>query len=84
MTRHQLSSAIFLRQTNSVRSPRTSSPTSMRQASGRQGRHRSHSAGAFWKPNRSIRTTRELPHGYTCHFPRPNWVLPHRSDRVTS
>jgi peptide-methionine (S)-S-oxide reductase len=19
------------------------------------------------------------PHGYTCHFPRPNWVLPHRT-----
>jgi len=20
-----------------------------------------------------------IPHGYTCHFPRPNWVLPSRS-----
>jgi peptide-methionine (S)-S-oxide reductase len=20
-----------------------------------------------------------IPHGYTCHFPRPNWVLPHRT-----
>ncbi|HEU4399721.1 MAG TPA: peptide-methionine (S)-S-oxide reductase, partial [Actinomycetota bacterium] len=19
------------------------------------------------------------PYGYTCHFPRPGWVLPHRS-----
>jgi peptide-methionine (S)-S-oxide reductase len=22
------------------------------------------------------------PNGYTCHFPRPNWTLPHRSDAV--
>jgi len=21
-----------------------------------------------------------FPDGYTCHFPRPNWVLPHRMD----
>jgi len=21
-----------------------------------------------------------IPDGYTCHFPRPNWVLPHRVD----
>jgi peptide-methionine (S)-S-oxide reductase len=21
-----------------------------------------------------------IPHGYTCHFPRPDWVLPHRTD----
>jgi peptide-methionine (S)-S-oxide reductase len=20
-----------------------------------------------------------IPHGYTCHFPRPNWALPHRT-----
>ena len=20
-----------------------------------------------------------IPYGYTCHFPRPNWVLPHRT-----
>ncbi|MEQ9448157.1 MAG: peptide-methionine (S)-S-oxide reductase, partial [Rhodospirillaceae bacterium] len=20
-----------------------------------------------------------IPHGYTCHFPRPNWVLPKRA-----
>jgi peptide-methionine (S)-S-oxide reductase len=24
------------------------------------------------------------PNGYTCHFPRPGWVLPHRSDAVAS
>jgi peptide-methionine (S)-S-oxide reductase len=21
-----------------------------------------------------------IPHGYTCHFPRPNWKLPRRAD----
>lgn len=21
-----------------------------------------------------------IPYGYTCHFPRPDWVLPHRAD----
>ncbi len=24
------------------------------------------------------------PNGYTCHFPRPGWVLPHRNDMVES
>jgi len=42
-------------------------------------------AGAFWEaePEHQDYLLR-YPSGYTCHFPRPNWVLPHRSDRVTS
>jgi peptide-methionine (S)-S-oxide reductase len=26
----------------------------------------------------------KYPNGYTCHFPRPNWKLPHRSEAVSS
>ena len=25
-----------------------------------------------------------IPNGYTCHFPRPNWVLPHREVKKAS
>jgi peptide-methionine (S)-S-oxide reductase len=42
-------------------------------------------AGAFWEAEPEHQDYLEnYPNGYTCHFPRPNWVLPHRSDRVTS
>jgi len=26
----------------------------------------------------------KYPNGYTCHFPRPNWKLPHRSEALSS
>ena len=40
---------------------------------GRAGRRRS------GRPSRSTRTTSSaFPHGYTCHFVRPNWKLPKR------
>jgi len=42
-------------------------------------------AGAFWEAEPEHQDYLErYPNGYTCHFPRPNWVLPHRSDRVNS
>jgi peptide-methionine (S)-S-oxide reductase len=42
-------------------------------------------AGAFWEAEPEHQDYLErYPNGYTCHFPRPNWVLPHRSDRVSS
>ena len=31
----------------------------------------------------STRTTSSATHGYTCHFPRPGWVLPRRAAGVT-
>ncbi|HEY0146583.1 MAG: peptide-methionine (S)-S-oxide reductase MsrA [Methylovirgula sp.] len=36
--------------------------------------------GDFWEaePEHQDYLVR-LPHGYTCHFPRPNWKLPHRA-----
>ncbi len=38
-------------------------------------------AGPFWEaePEHQDYLLR-CPHGYTCHFPRPAWVLPRRSD----
>ncbi len=38
-------------------------------------------AGPFWEaePEHQNYLLR-LPHGYTCHFPRPGWILPRRSD----
>jgi peptide-methionine (S)-S-oxide reductase len=38
-------------------------------------------AGPFWaaEPEHQDYLLRR-PHGYTCHFPRPAWVLPRRSD----
>jgi peptide-methionine (S)-S-oxide reductase len=34
-------------------------------------------AGAFWKAEPEHQDYLErYPDGYTCHFPRPNWVLP--------
>ncbi len=36
-------------------------------------------AGPFWEAEPEHQDYLErYPNGYTCHFPRPNWVLPHR------
>ncbi|MCJ7872691.1 peptide-methionine (S)-S-oxide reductase MsrA [Marinovum sp. 2_MG-2023] len=36
-------------------------------------------AGAFWEAEPEHQDYLErLPHGYTCHFARPDWVLPKR------
>jgi peptide-methionine (S)-S-oxide reductase len=38
------------------------------------------SAGPFWEAEPEHQDYLErYPNGYTCHFPRPGWVLPHRS-----
>jgi len=38
-------------------------------------------AGAFWEAEPEHQDYLErIPQGYTCHFARPNWVLPHRGD----
>jgi peptide-methionine (S)-S-oxide reductase len=40
-------------------------------------------AGAFWEAEPEHQDYLErYPDGYTCHFPRPNWVLPRRADTV--
>ena len=40
-------------------------------------------AGAFWEAEREHQDYLErYPNGYTCHFPRPNWVLPRRTESV--
>src|SRR3954467_4142971 len=40
-------------------------------------------AGPFWEAEPEHQDYLEhYPHGYTCHFPRPGWVLPQRSDAV--
>ena len=40
-------------------------------------------ASAFWEAEPEHQDYLErYPNGYTCHFPRPGWVLPHRSDAV--
>ena len=41
--------------------------------------------GAFWEaePEHQDYLMR-YPQGYTCHFPRPDWVLPRRRDKVES
>ena len=37
--------------------------------------------GDFWEAEPEHRDYLErLPNGYTCHFPRPDWVLPKRAD----
>ena len=37
-------------------------------------------AGAFWEAEPEHQDYLErIPYGYTCHFPRPNWKLPHRA-----
>ncbi len=36
-------------------------------------------AGAFWEAEPEHQDYLErIPNGYTCHFVRPNWVLPHK------
>ena len=41
-------------------------------------------AGPFWEAEPEHQDYLErYPNGYTCHFPRPNWVLPKRADAVT-
>lgn len=38
-------------------------------------------AGPFWEAEPEHQNYLErYPSGYTCHFVRPNWVLPHRED----
>ena len=38
-------------------------------------------AGPFWEAEPEHQDYLErYPHGYTCHFARPNWVLPKRSE----
>ena len=40
-------------------------------------------AGPFWEAEPEHQDYLEkYPNGYSCHFPRPGWVLPHRSDAV--
>ena len=37
-------------------------------------------AGDFWEAEPEHQDYLErIPNGYTCHFPRPNWVLPRRN-----
>lgn len=37
--------------------------------------------GDFWEAEAEHQDYLErFPNGYTCHFPRPNWVLPKRAD----
>ena len=40
-------------------------------------------AGPFWEAEPEHQDYLEhYPNGYTCHFPRPGWVLPRRSDAL--
>ena len=40
-------------------------------------------AGPFWEAEPEHQDYLEkYPDGYTCHFVRPGWRLPHRADRV--
>jgi peptide-methionine (S)-S-oxide reductase len=40
-------------------------------------------AGPFWEAEPEHQDYLErYPNGYTCHFPRPGWVLPRRSESV--
>jgi peptide-methionine (S)-S-oxide reductase len=42
-------------------------------------------AGPFWEAEPEHQDYLErYPNGYTCHFPRPNWKLPHRADSTTA
>jgi peptide-methionine (S)-S-oxide reductase len=39
--------------------------------------------GSFWEAEPEHQDYLErIPNGYTCHFVRPNWKLPHRSEAV--
>src|SRR5450432_2490129 len=40
-------------------------------------------AGPFWEAEPEHQDYLEkYPDGYTCHFVRPNWTLPHRAEKV--
>ena len=40
-------------------------------------------AGPFWEAEPEHQDYLErIPHGYTCHFVRPNWRLPRRDDKA--
>ena len=40
-------------------------------------------AGPFWEAELEHQDYLErYPNGYTCHFPRPDWVLPRRAEPV--
>ncbi|SDJ26049.1 peptide-methionine (S)-S-oxide reductase [Frankineae bacterium MT45] len=42
-------------------------------------------AGPFWEAEPEHQDYLEkYPNGYTCHYPRPGWRLPHRAETVTS
>lgn len=42
-------------------------------------------AGPFWEAEPEHQDYLvNYPNGYTCHFVRPNWKLPHRSEAVSS
>jgi peptide-methionine (S)-S-oxide reductase len=42
-------------------------------------------AGPFWEAEPEHQDYLErYPNGYTCHFVRDDWKLPHRSERLTS
>ena len=39
-------------------------------------------AGDFWEAEPEHQDyLKRLPNGYTCHYPRPNWILPKRTDK---
>ena len=39
-------------------------------------------AGDFWEAEPEHQDyLKRLPTGYTCHYPRPNWMLPKRTDK---
>ncbi len=41
-------------------------------------------AGPFWEAEPEHQDyLQKYPNGYTCHFVRPGWKLPHRADTVT-
>ena len=41
-------------------------------------------AGPFWEAEPEHQDYLEkYPHGYTCHFIRPNWKLPHRHEKAS-
>jgi peptide-methionine (S)-S-oxide reductase len=42
-------------------------------------------AGAFWEAEPAHQDYLErIPNGYTCHFARPGWTLPHRAQAGTA
>jgi peptide-methionine (S)-S-oxide reductase len=41
--------------------------------------------GDFWEAEPEHQDYLErYPNGYTCHYPRPDWVLPHRPEKLAS